>query len=65
MENTTRKEQTDLMEAARELSRLFKDFDPFSYDEEAHGVQRCFEDIDNDPGFVVMELIRMIRDFAE
>lgn len=55
----------DIVEAAQELDKLMYDYDPYEYAAADYSVAQAFEDIDTDPGFVVMELIRMVRDLME
>lgn len=65
MKDYTTKEPTDIMQTARELDELMKDFDWYEYNDQEYDVQKAFEDLENDPYMVVHELINMIRELWE
>ena len=62
---TVKETPTDLMEAARELDKFMQDIDWYGYQDAEYSVDQALADIDNDPGFVVMELIRIARDLMD
>lgn len=52
----------DIIETAKELDELMKDFDWYEYQDQEYNVQKAFNDLENDPYMVVSELIRMVRE---
>lgn len=62
---TVKEEPTDIIETARELDKLMHDFDPYDYDDAEYDVEQAFNDLQEDPYMVVMELIKIVRDLME
>lgn len=54
-------EPTDIMETAKELDKLMQDYYKSGYQIAGYNLQRAFEDLENDPYGIVMELIKIIR----
>lgn len=53
---------TDIMETAKALDELMQDYDIYGYRDADYSLQQAFEDLENDPYMVVMELIKIIRE---
>ena len=56
---------TDLLTTAKQLDQFMKDLDFYGYLAADGSEQQALYDLENDPYFVVTELIRIARDLME
>lgn len=53
---------TDLIETAKELNEVMEAYDPYGYRDADYSEAQAFDDLENDPYMVVMELLRIIKE---
>ena len=56
---------TDLVSTAKELNKLLKDIDPYNYMNADYSEQKVFDDLNNDPYGVIMDLITIVKDLMD
>lgn len=50
----------DLIETAKQLNRLMKAYDPYSYSDADYTEAQALDDLANDPYMVIQELMKII-----